>query len=118
MKRINWCSEEKRLQTGSGKSVWISSEYFSGFRHGPTIRHICRDDKELFYLQMDWDGRAKIHTGELFAISSSSTKAVSSLNTDPDFKLLEPDTSHPDQIRFAVDGKMGIFDEAHNRFMD
>lgn len=118
IKQINWCNETNRSQSDQGEVVWISSENFNGSQHAPSIRHICKNNKELFRLQMDWDDFATLHRGQLIAASSSGTRAISSSYIDPDLKIMMPDTSKPDQLRFSIDGQIHTFDERHNQFIN
>lgn len=112
-KKIYWCDFEEDSKTG----LWISSNYYSGMNHAPTDRHICRGKKELFYLIMDWDDTTNDHIGSLFAVNSSSTFPISSVNKDPELKLLDTqNVNYSNQIRFSIDGKVIIFDESKNNF--
>ncbi len=113
----SFCSFQAQASVTKEKNaLWVSPEHFNGMNHAPTIQHVCRGEKELFFLEMNWDDGATQHTGALIAFSSSSTMPISSPKTDPDFKLLDSDIDHPDQIRISIDGKIIIFDEGRNQF--
>lgn len=122
-KRPSSCDEEMRSKKDREETLvdentlWISSEYYSGMHHAPTIRHVCRGHNELFYLQMDWNDKAITHTGALIAIHSSSTFRISSKNVDPEFELLQDkNNQHLKQVWVSVDGKTVVFDEVNNMF--
>jgi hypothetical protein len=114
----SFCNTQAASGAQAENKLWVSSENFNGFNHAPTIQHVCRGARELFYLRMDWDDQASPHTGMLIAISSSSTKAVTSTNKDPNFQLLETDAKHPEEVRVSIDGNVVMFSEAQNQFVN
>lgn len=118
-KQSSWCRNPEGASAPKGVNLlWISSETFSGMNHAPTIRHVCQGNQELFFMQMEWNGDAKPHKGNLVAINSSSTKNFTSTKQDPDFELLETDAAHPNQIRVSIDDSIIIFDKNSKRFVE
>ena len=122
-KNISWCDKNLQLEKDAQKisedenELWISSDYYSGMNHAPTVRHICRGSKELFYLQMDWDQTAALHAGKLITAHSSNTLSISSVNVDPEVELIE-NKNHlfSKQVLVLIDGKIVVFDETNNTF--
>ncbi|NCS99502.1 hypothetical protein GW765_00815 [Candidatus Parcubacteria bacterium] len=107
-KKSSWCIEAKN-------GLWISSEFFNGMTHAPTIQHICRGENEVFYLLMDWDDTAIQHTGKLIAVHSSSTFFVVSVHKDPEIILLDAQNNqYPNQVWISIDGMTVIFDETNS----
>jgi len=124
-KTINWCdernaTENNAIETAKKNGLWISSEYFSGMNHAPTIRHICRGNNELFYLNMDWNGSnpaARIYKGVLYAYSSSTAYKFTVVNSEPEVKLIDSlDKLDPNKIYFSIDSHIMVFDELNNTF--
>jgi len=124
-KMISWCgadeyNEEKRIRGNAmpdKNSFWIYSQYFNGMNHGPTIRHVCHEDKELFFLQMDWGMNTSTYTGKLISVNSLTEFMVTSTEQDPEFELLESgEESQSDNVRISIDGKIVFFDAVNNKF--
>lgn len=114
-KVITWCDDEKPADN----KLWISSEFFNGTNHAPTIRHLCRGNKELFSLEMTWDDTAGVHTGKLISKNSGVILSITSKNKDPEVKLIdEQNKKHSDQVWFTVDGKTFMYDENTNQFIE
>lgn len=118
-KVVNWCDEK----TVGANELWISSEDFNGLNHAPSVRHVCRGDKELFYLQMDWNGETlkpgATQTGKLIAVDSTNVFPITSVNKDPEVKLVEDKNSQSQNtITILVDGKNIIFDLATKKFSE
>lgn len=109
-KIINWCDDKKT----AANELWISSENFSGMNHAPSIRHVCRGDKELFYLQMNWDDSSEEHAGYLTSKKSAISLQILSKNKDPE--LLLSSQQDKDGVRFAVDKKEFVYDESAGTF--
>jgi hypothetical protein len=118
LKVINWCLErDNRSMYQDG--LWISSDYFSGMRHAPTVRHVCRAGKELFYLEMVWDDNVSIHTGVLVSTDSSGEHLrISSLKKDPLLVLLdEKNKPQPGTgVWFTIDEDTFFYDEKIAQF--
>ncbi len=121
VKIVNWCNrgEENDMRVDKVKAengkVWVVSDFYSGMQHAPTVRHVCRENKEIFYLKMDWAAASKkTRVGKLISISSSSTFNIKSTHTDPEFKLLESKKSN--QITVSVDGRIIVYDEVTKKF--
>jgi hypothetical protein len=119
VKIVNWCNKSyaddrdiDKVKAENGK-VWVISQFSYGWYHAPTIRHVCREEKEIFYLEMQWTNK-RIHMGKLISTSSSSTYNIKSVYEDPEFKLLESKKSN--QIVFSVDGRIIVYDELTNKF--
>jgi hypothetical protein len=121
VKIVNWCNRGEgndmwvdKVKAENGK-VWVVSEFFNGMEHAPTVRHVCRENKEVFYLKMDWaEASKRTRVCKLISLSSLSTFNINSSQTDPEFKLLESKKSN--QIVVLVDGKIVVYDEANNIF--
>ncbi len=121
-KMVTWCDkhtmEESKEVLHEGK-LWISSEYFNGMDHAPTTRHFCREEKEIFILEMEWNDNASVHKGKLISNSSNVSFSVSSNNKDPEVQLLDEQNKKSDnQIWFTLDGKIFLFDQVENTFID
>ncbi len=112
IKVIDWCDEEKF----AGNELRISSEYFNGMYHAPTIRHVCRGNKELFYLEMVWNDSATVHTGTLKSKKTEASLPISSENKDPEFELLQ--IQDKDKVQFTIDKKIFIYDEDNDKFIE
>lgn len=120
-KIITWCD---KVDMGDQKEIfhegklWISSEYFNGMNHAPTIRHFCREDKEFFSLEMsEWDGTISTHHGKLISGKSKNDFSVTSMNKDPEVKLIEEkNKNNINQIWFTLDGKTFMYDENTDKF--
>lgn len=110
-KVIPWCDARKSAEN----ELWISSESFNGMNHAPTIRHVCRENEELFYLQMVWDDSAAVHTGIIKSKSSETSLSISSENIDPEFKLLQDQDKNT--VRFTIDKKIFMYDEDNDKFI-
>jgi len=111
-KVITWCDDKKSVDG----ELWISSEYFNGMNHAPTIRHICRGDKELFYLGMVWDDSVAIHTGTLKSKNSETSLSISSKNKEPEFELLQ--NQDKNKVRFTIDKKIFMYDGDNDKFIE
>lgn len=109
-KIITWCNEAK----STDNELWISSEFFSGMNHAPTIRHVCRGNEELFHLEMVWDDSASPHTGTLVSKKSQTSLPISSENKDPEFELLPNQTE--EKVLFSVDKKIFMYDITADKF--
>ena len=120
-KVVTWC--DKRTMDFSHETfhegkLWISSEYYHGMNHAPTVRHLCREDKELFSLEMTWDAAA-IHNGKLISRNSEAILPITSINKDPEIKLVEEQNKkYKNQVWFTIDEKMFMYDENTNKFID
>jgi hypothetical protein len=120
VKIVNWCNKSYAddrdidiVKAENGK-VWVISEFSSGWYHAPTIRHVCREEKEIFYLEMKWETYKGNHVGKLISVNSSSTFNIKSTHTDPEFKLL--DSKKSNQITVSVDSRIVVYDEVTNNF--
>ncbi len=110
-KVILWCDDEKSVDN----ELWISSEDFNGMNHAPTIRHVCRGNKELFRLEMVWDDSASVHLGTLKSNNSEASLSISSKNKDPEFKLLQ--NQEKNKVQLTIDEKIFTYDEANDKFI-
>lgn len=114
-KVITWCDDKKSVDN----ELWISSQFFNGMNHAPTIRHLCRENKELFSLEMTWDDTASVHTGKLISKNSGVTLSITSKKIDPEVKLIdEQNKKHSDQVWFTIDGNIFTYDENTNTFIE
>ncbi len=111
-KVITWCDDKKSVDS----ELWISSDYFSGMNHAPTIRHICRGNKELFYFEMVWDDSASVHLGTLKSRNSEASLSISSKNIDPEFELLQ--NQEKNKVQFTIDKKIFMYDEDNDKFIE
>ncbi|OGF31969.1 hypothetical protein A2533_04560 [Candidatus Falkowbacteria bacterium RIFOXYD2_FULL_35_9] len=109
-KVITWCDEVKP----TNNELWISSEFFNGMNHAPTIRHVCQGNEELFYLEMVWDDSASPHTGTLVSKKSKASLPISSENKDPEFELLS--NQNEGKVLFSIDKKIFMYDIANKKF--
>jgi hypothetical protein len=125
----NWCANPMSEKVPEDKTkLWISSDNYQGMNHAPSVRHICRGEKELFYLLMDWDDKAVVHTGRLIVVTPANTFPplpenivtafpVSSANKDPEVKIIEnKNKESSDQVLVSIDGKIIIYDEVKSTF--
>ena len=116
-KVINWCYTDG--ENIGNNELWISSEYFNGMNHAPTIRHVCRGGEELFHLQMEWDDNTSIHTGKLISKTSGDMMTVTSTYKDPEFKLYtEQNKIRYHQVWLIIDNKLFMYEEFTGEFMD
>ncbi len=120
-KIITWCDKvgmEGQKEIFHEGKLWISSEYFNGMNHAPTIRHFCREDKEFFSLEMsEWDDTTSTHYGKLISGKSKNSFSVTSTNKDPEVKLIEEkNKNNINQIWFTLDGKTFMYDENPDKF--
>lgn len=120
-KIITWCdnhtmneAHEKFHQGG----LWISSEYSNGMVHSPTIQHFCREDKELFSLEIQWSKGAFNYKGNLISKKSGILFPVTSTNQDPEMQLIEErNKNQTNQAWFTIDGKTFMYDENMDKFI-
>lgn len=121
-KIISWCDKrdmEYQKETFHEGKLWISSEYFSGMNHAPAVRHFCREDKEIFALEMEWNNNASVHKGKLISNGSDATLSINSKNKDPEVQLVEEQNKkNESQLWFTLDGKIFLFDQDENKFVE
>jgi len=114
---IDWCDHAVvGAEEVSDDQLWISSEYFNGMNHGPTIRRVCRGNEELFSLKMVWDDSASVHTGSLISKKSEASLPISSELKDPEFELTQ--NQDKDKVLFTIDKKIFVYDENDDKFIE
>ena len=78
-KENSWCNKQTQVEAGitniTENQLWISSEYFNGMNHGPTLRHICQNEVELFSFGAP-DSYAITTTGQMAIASNKQGKIV------------------------------------------
>lgn len=115
-----WCTKAEmtaQAESANENGLWISSEYYQGINPAPTVRHICRGEQELFYLQMDWGNNVSQYIGNLIAIKGVSKFPFVSVNKDPSIVLVESQSKEfPNQVSVYLDGRIVIYDEISNSF--
>lgn len=121
-KIITWCDKsnmEYQKEIFHEGKLWISSEYFNGINHAPTIRHLCRENKESFSLEMaEWDGTSITHHGKLISKKSGKIFAITSINTDPEVKLIEEKNENKtNRVWFTLDDKTFVYNENTDTFV-
>lgn len=121
-KTVTWCDKrtmKESKETFHEGNLWISSEYFNGTNHAPTVRHFCHGDKEIFTLEMEWDDNTSLHKGKLILSESKVTLPISSKNKDPEVQFVEENNKeNNNQVWFTLDGRTFLFDRGANKFIE